>query len=236
VRFFPAGTAIIGVALLASSGFAGTVYSNDFESASTADFSGGSINTSPSGQHFLGEFGQSSATTLTLTGLAPHSTVTLGFTLDVVGSMDGVGPFIAGGGNGDFFTVDYSGNSSGNVFDHAFANYAGGNTQDYPAALSAATSGSAGTDTLGYTGFPDSGNGVQDSIYNFILSPIADSAGTISFTFTSLSNEALSNEFYGIDNVVVSTDASATPEPSTIFLGASGLCLLIARKLRAQRG
>jgi len=235
VRFFPAGTAIIGVALLASSGFAGTVYSNDFESASTADFSGGSITTAPSGQHFLGEFTQGGDTTLTLTGLAPHSTVTLAFTLDVVGSMDGVGPSIAGGGSGDFFTVDYAGNSSGNVFDYAFANYAGGNTQDYPVALSAPTTGNNGIDTLGYSGFPDSGNGVQDSIYNILLAPIADSAGTISFTFTSLSNEGLDNEFYGIDNVVVSTDASATPEPSTIFLGVSGLLLLAGRKLRARR-
>ncbi len=235
MRFFPAGTAIIGVVLLASSGFAGTVYSNDFESASTAGFSGGSITTAPNGQNFLGEFGQGSGTTLTLTGLAPHTTISLDVLL-YVGSMDGVGPNIAGGGSGDFFTVDYAGNSSGNVFDHAFANYAGGgNTQDYPAAGSAPGTGATALDSLGYSGFPDSGNGIQDSTYTVDLDGIADSAGTVSFTFTSLSNEGLDNEFYGIDNVVVSTDASATPEPSTIFLGASGLLLLAGRKLRAQR-
>ena len=223
---------LIGVAtvmaLLSGSASAATVYSNDFEGGSTADFSAGTIQLVPNAStHILGEFSQGSSTTLTLTGLAPHSNVTLDFTLDVVGSMDGDGQ---NGGGPDNFVITAP---SGIIFNQNFANFAGGNTQNYPTEPSAPTTGAAGVDTLGYSGFPDSGNGVQDSIYNFSL-PFADTSSTLTITFAGDTSEPTSNEFYGIDNVSVGTDASASvPEPASLALlcaGIAGLGFVRRRK------
>jgi hypothetical protein len=220
--------AATAAALLSGSAIAGTVYSNDFEGGSTADFSAGTIELVPNGStHILGEFSQGASTTLTLTGLAPHSNVTLNFTLDVVGSMDGDGE---NGGGPDNFVIT---STPGTIFNQNFANYAGGNTQNYPTEPSAPTTGAAGTDTLGYSGFPDSGNGIQDSIYNFSLS-FADTSSTLAITFAGDTSEPASNEFYGIDNVVVATDASsAIPEPASLALlgaGIAGLGFVRRRK------
>jgi hypothetical protein len=217
------------VALLSGSASAGPVYSNDFEGGSTAGFSAGTIQLVPNGStHILGEFSQGASTTLTLTGLAAHTNVTLNFTLDVVGSMDGDGQ---NGGGPDNFVIG----APGVIFNQNFANYAGGNTQNYPTEPSAPTTGAAGTDTLGYSGFPDSGNGVQDSIYNFSLT-FASSSSTLAITFSGDTSEPSSNEFYGIDNVVVSTDATGVPEPASLALFSAGIAGLgIVRRRKQNR-
>jgi hypothetical protein len=214
------------LALAAGNASASTiVYTSDFQDSSTADFTGGALQTSPNNTIFLAPGAPGASTTLSLTGLAPHTDVTLSFTVDVVGSMDGGPNPLYGGGTGDYFDVTYSGDSSANIFHYAFANYGNGNTQDYPVLGSAPATGATTINGLDYSGFPDSGNGIQDSEYNITLAPITDSNGAISFTFTDNSNEGFGNEFYGIDNVVVSTnsDAVVTPEPGTIALLALGL-------------
>jgi hypothetical protein len=216
------------VALLSGSASAVTVYSNNFEGGSTAGFSAGTIQLVPnSSTSILGAFSQGASTTLTLTGLAAHSNVTLNFTLDVVGSMDGDGE---NGGGPDNFVVTAT---PGTIFNQNFANFAGGNTQNYPTEPSAATTGAAGVNTLGYSGFPDSGNGVQDSIYSVSLS-FADTSSSLSITFAGDTSEPTSNEFYGLDNVVVTTDASAgIPEPASLALlwaGIAGLGFVRRRK------
>jgi hypothetical protein len=198
---------------------AGPVYNNNFEGGSTAGFSNGTIELVPNGStHILGEFAQGASTTLTLSGLAPHSSATLSFTLDVVGSMDGDGQ---NGGGPDNFIIT---TGDDQIFNYNFANYAGGNTQNYPTEPSAPTTGAAGINTLGYSGFPNSGNNVQDSIYTFVL-PFASSTSTLSITFDGATSEPTNNEFYGIDNVVVSTNAApvGTPEPMSLALLGSGL-------------
>ena len=122
------------VALISNVALAGVVFTSSFQSESTGasdpNFSGGEIVTSPNGTNFLADLGPGGSTTLTLTGLAPHTEVTLDFTLDAVGSLDG-GPLPSnGGGPGDYFDVGYSSvSSSGNVFNYTFANFGCGETQ-----------------------------------------------------------------------------------------------------------
>jgi hypothetical protein len=200
------------------------VYSSDFSSGSTADFSGGSLTTSPSGVQFLEFGGAGGYSTLTLTGLQPHTMVSLSFSLYAVGSMDG-NVNVIGGGAGDYFTVTSGGNT---VFNEAFANYGNGELQSYPVAGSQPGTGAATLNALGYSGFPQGSAGIQDAEYTITNQIVLSTASTISFTFIDNSNEGMGNEFYGIDNVTVSTDAitTAVPEPSTwamMLLGFAGL-------------
>jgi hypothetical protein len=208
---------------------AATLYSNDFSSGLDGVTAQDSmITTSPSGEKFLELTDYGSSATLDLnTSSYIGQPLTLAFTIDVVGSMDGDAQ--NGGGSGDAFTVT-SGPSS--LFNYTFANYGGGNTQSYPVAGSAPASGASGTNTLGYSGFPDSGNGIQDSIYNITLA-LTPTASTTDLTFTSLANEGPGNEFYGVDNLSVTGEAgpvSAAPEPSTwvlLFAGIGGIGLVL---------
>ena len=244
-RILAATTGFVGAALLGTSAMASVVYNNDFSSNSTG-FTGGTIVAAPSGQKFLSFGGAGGSANLLVTGLAAHTNVTLSFSLYVIGSMDGaVNPTtgIPGGGNGDYFIVTYAGSSGGTAFNQAFANYGGGETQTYPVAGSAPGTGAATVNALGYTGFPSTSPGgvnIQDAEYNFTLAPITDSFGAFSFGFTDNSNEGVGNEFYGIDNVVVSINdvptPGAVPEPAswaTMLLGFAGIGTALRRRSTA---
>ncbi len=210
---------------------AGTLYSNDFSSGlKGVAVNDSTITTSPSGESFLELTNYGSSATIDLnTSSYIGQPLTLGFTIDVVGSMDGDAQ--NGGGSGDAFRVT---SDASTLFNYTFANYGGGNTQSYPIAGSAPATGASGTDTLGYSGFPDSGNGIQDSIYNITLG-VTPTASTTDLTFTSFANEGPGNEFYGLDNLSVTGQAnsiSAAPEPSTwllMFVGIGGIGLMLRR-------
>lgn len=235
------GTAVVALLFVASlPAQADVVYSNNF-STNQDGFVGGSIETSPSGESLLAHF-QQSTTTLTITGLQANSNVSLSFTLDVIGSMDGNAGI--GGGPGDFFNISLNGSQ---VFNYNFANYGpgGGNSQSYPTNPSPILTDNNGTNTLGYSGFPDGGNGVQDSIYNFngtdnpLVTGTADATGTLVLVFSDLSNETYDNEHYGIDNVVVDgtfASVSTTPLPAALPMLASGLGVLGLLSRRKRKG
>ncbi len=211
----------------AGSAQAAQIFTNDFstDAHGFTTGSGVSIATAPSGQKFLELANYQSATTLTLdTSAYVGGSLSLAFSLYVVGSMDGTGPIVQGGGAGDYFTVT---SGAATLFNQAFANYDGGNLQTYPTPGSPPAAGAASTNTLGYTGFPDSGNHIQDSIYNFSLTFTPTGAST-TVTFTSLANEGPGNEFYGIDTVVANATPAATsnvPEPASwaLMLGGFGI-------------
>jgi hypothetical protein len=215
---------------------AAQVYSNDFSSNQNG-FVGGSIETSPSGEMYLANF-QQSTTTLTISGLAPNSSISVGFTLDVINSLDGGlnPPF--GGGTGDYFKVSING---ANVFSNTFSNFGNGETQTYPVVGSAPGTGAAGTNTLGTV--PCCGGQLYgDTIYDLSLNGSADGSGVATIVFNDDSNEAYSNEHYGIDNVVVDgtlASVTSTPLPAALPLVASGLGALGAfgwhRKRKARR-
>ncbi len=208
-------------------------YSNDFEARSTAGFSRGTILTAPSGERFLGGFGPNNSTTLTLSGLGTHTGVTLSFSLYAIGSLDGGPPgALLAGGSGDYFKVTYIGTApETSAYNEAFANFGNGNTQTYPAINSSPATGAARVNALKYSTFPNSGNNVQDAEYALSLT-IPDTSPTLALRFYDASNEGASNEFYGIDNVVVSLNgvpasidpgALPIPEPSSVALLALGL-------------
>ena len=191
----------------------GIVYSNNFSSNSDG-FSGGTILTSPSGENFLGPFTMGGSTTLTITNLAPHTTVDLSFTLDVIGTLDGDGQ--ANNYVPDPFVITLNGTT---IFNYTFANYPGANTQSYPVPGSVPQTGAATVGTLGYSEFPADISYAQDTTYNFTLSNLSDSSSTITLVFTGNSNEVIGNEFYGIDNVLVSTNTIPVITSETLSNG-----------------
>lgn len=230
MRKFTISLGVVGI--LAMSGHmapAGTVYSNDFSSNSNG-FTTGNIVTSPSNTaKFLGSFAQGGipSTTLNLSSLQPFTTGTLSFDIDVILSMDGDGQL---GFGRDAFIVSGTGLTT---FDHDFANYPG-NSQDYPVINSLPGTGSDPTltNTFGYEF--DNNPTINDTVYHITL-PFTASGTSLSFTFAANTSEDVSNEFYGIDNVVVTTDAvPPVPEPASMtLLGAS---LLAFGAMRRRRG
>ncbi len=199
-----------------------TVYQNDFQGGSTAGFSSSSISATPgtvahAADKFLGEFNKDTVT-LSLSGLASHTTATVDFDLYMIRSMDGDGQFGAGA---DPWSLAVSGGST--LLNTNFANYPG-NTQMFQsqanpnAGSQAPQTGSTQQNSLGYlfNGTP------MDAVYHFSYT-FNTAASSLGLVFTGNPNEDISNESWGLDNVVVKTNANptATPEPGSIALAAT---------------
>jgi hypothetical protein len=221
-----------------------TLYSNNFEGGSTADFSGAggytpTIVTAPNAStSFLGNLSTGQTTAVLTLDTAGLSSVRLGYSLYSILSQDGDGP--AGGNspsNPDSFVVTSGGTT---LSDYSFANY-GGNTQSYggpgvPMGEYAPQTGAVAVDTLGYGVH----NGFDDATYAFSYT-FVPTGNTTQIAFTSNDNEGVGNEFYGIDNVSVTgvtSTISAAPEPSTWLLmiaGIAGIGLML-RQAKSKIG
>ncbi len=156
------------------------------------------------------------ASVLTLSNLAPHSQVTLSFSLAMWDSID-LG--------GDVFRVTADGNF---VINETFGNYYPDNGSVGPGTLlTPATNGAFNDPQLGYNeGFRDSGRAVTLSFEH--------SAADLVLAFVFPNSQGGSDESFGVDNVVVSTNATApVPLPATLPMMGLGLAGLLG--LRARR-
>ena len=217
------GILFCGACLLASFGTASAlpleVYTADFENGAPAEFSSGSTSSAQIGAEALnqglstyhGKFTLSGTSTLTLTGLPPHTELELEFDAYFFNSWDGnatsVGP--------DFFSL------AGDVtFSETFTNHRG-EGDSYPGVADVFLN-SAGT---ALSSFGDSGS----TMAFFRLGPTMTGSSFVvthtgsTFTVSFAGPTSQTDEQWGIDNVRVSIDG----EPATIpSLSSWGLLLL----------
>ena len=222
---------------LASPCHAAIIYSNDFET-NTVGFSAGTQNTffnGVSNSQFLGKFSGTnpSSTNLSLSGLQAGNTYTLTFDLYAGVTLDGSNPSVGP----DVFTVT-AGTTT--LLDASFGNFPG--VASHRQTYSDATPLGDGGLFDGQTGIDALGGYRKSSIYRFdgigpnpIFTFVATgTTETISFVSNGLQHAG--DEFFAIDNVVV-TGSDVVPEPTTLaiwsMLGGIGL---VAGRRRRKRG
>lgn len=182
------------------------IYSNNFESqVEAALWDGANVASDATLGSYLGNYSVSGSTTLTLTGLSPHSQLALDFDLYLFNTWDGEDTQYGK----DYFSL--TGDVEGSW---TFTNHQ--------------------EEGQSYDGSPDevygaSGSG-QTQVYRDLGLTGADFGFTVShfddvFTITFGGPTTQSDEWWGIDNVVVSiNDGTApVPEPMTLALFGAGL-------------
>lgn len=198
---------------------AGAFYCEDFEGSVGGEWSSQTTRVTPVGaRRFLGEFGNDSVD-LRLTGLPPHVGATLTFDLFILRSWDGNdtnwGPDIwdlrvAGGptlAHTTFSLLDVGTNH----FPQAYPD-------DHPLGNHPPRTGSAETNTLGYTfDFSDAGNRPADSVYRLSYS-FAHSSENLMLTFSASNLQVLTDESWGLDNVVLNLGAPPCLAPPSGLL------------------
>lgn len=193
------------------------------------------VDTAPSGAQFLGlndgtnntdpsNRGLSNNTvTLSLSGLATHSTATLNFSLYVINSMDGSEPF----GVSELTAGALLAATCSNVF---------GVHQCSVTTPTAVTLSPDAVSTLGFSPL-NTGVTAPDSIYNFSLTfAHSDSSLTAAFIYSGL--QGLADESWGLDNISVEingTPPTGAPEPGSLALLGCGLAGLWIARRRARR-
>jgi hypothetical protein len=203
--------------------FAQIIYSNGFEGSVGSEWSSTTTSVTPIGaRRFLGQFGGSSSVSLSLSSLPAHSQLTLSFDLFIIRSWDG-----SSASHADTFDVTVQGVT--NLL-HTTFGYSSVMTQAFPSAFPGGAfpglTGASETNSLGYT-FNDAG----DSVYKLSFT-LNHSASSITVGFTSGLDQALFDESWGLDNVVL----AIVPEPSSFALCLlAGVSLLVgARSWRAR--
>ena len=204
------------------------LYTQDFEAAVAlpAGWAGAGTITTTGGLSAFG-FGAkhlfnggTTASTLTLSGLLAHSTLTVNFDLALWDSVDS---------GSDFMTIRADGidiiSASVNIGNYANTGPAG----DGPGTPITPNFVDSGNPNYGQnSGFRDSARRVSVTFNH--------TASSVVFSWAYPNSQTAPDESFGLDNITVSDANGATngnvPEPGTFVLGASGLAALLAYRNR----
>ncbi|MEE9296516.1 MAG: hypothetical protein V3W34_16350 [Phycisphaerae bacterium] len=228
-------TFLLAAVYTAGHASAGVLYQNDFEDAldPLLEWSSGPTDTTPgtpqhSSDRFLGRFAENDSTTLTLTDLPVHDTITILLDLYVIQTWDGnnnPGP--------DIWDITVDGST--NLEHTTFTNYEEPENStfrqaypdSYPGGDHAARTGAAENNTLGY----DSNTETQfkDAVYRLSYT-FAHSSPTLELTCSGSGLQTVNDESWGLDNLTVFT-GEAIPTVSEWGLVAMTLFLLTAATL-----
>lgn len=147
------------------------------------------------------------AITLTVSGLPPHTSLSVDFLFAAIDSLDGTGTFPAG----DFFRVDLDGAT---IFRESFANAVASQIQSYVEPVPEVVL--ARRVDLGFGG---PGGYFTDSAYDLSLDPQFDdwphsaSTATVTFMLEGMGVQSLSDESWAIDNLRITVGNSPRPRP-----------------------
>lgn len=255
--------ALIGlIGSLPLSANAATVYFNDFQGVLGTDWGSEWSTTAASGidtasapnpdyadtRLFLGEYGNDTLT-LSLGGLAPHTTATVSFSLYLIRSWDGKATTVVNGDplGPDIWSLGVMGGptllsasfSNGNPAGQSYSPSPGalscnsGYNASYPAGTYNPMTGAAECYSLGYK-FTDASvtNENMDSVYNFSFL-FAHNSSDLVLNFSASGLQGLADESWGLDNVQV--QISAVPVPAAAWLFGSGLLGLFQFSRRTGR-
>ncbi|MCZ2342286.1 MAG: hypothetical protein LC104_10890 [Bacteroidales bacterium] len=205
---------------------ASVIYDRDFNPSTSATLAPGVTASwsytnkvqSPSGEWFLGKLGNQTAT-LTLHNLPAHDSLNVEFDLYLIDTWDGNDPNWSGP-NGDRWKFAIDGATQ---VDSTFRNVRplgpndvnAGQSQDYGGSSATGTgpyasgTGAVAINTLGYTWTNENGTQDLDSIYHFSV-PIEHNATSVTITFTGSGLQGIGDESWGLDNVQVTAEQSAS--------------------------
>ena len=195
------------------------IYFNDFETAAGSEWSNTSTDTTPIGaRNFLGQFGNQ---IVSLSGSVPAGNVTVSFDLFLIQSWDGNGDHCCGP---DVFDVSVVGGPT--LLHTTFANVPASDTDQaypdaYPGGGNTARSDAAENNTLGYSFH-------GDSVYNLSFT-FPHTGGYIELNFSASGLQGISDESWGLDNVLVELEIEVEIDikpgsfPSSINLKKKGV-------------
>jgi len=209
-----AGSALVfSVSLAGAQAPPGPVlYENDFEGSVGSEWSLGRTDTSPLlGRRFLGQF-QTEPLSLTLHDLPVHAEITVDFDLYAIGAWDGNQP----GPGPSLWEISVDGGPTllrttfSNIDGHAGLHFNQSYPMPYPQGDNAPYTGAAERNTMGFTYAGDR----MDAVYKMSFA-FPHAASSLRLNFWS------SLEYYGIDNIVI----SSTPTFSAEIVPASPHCV-----------
>jgi hypothetical protein len=187
------------------------VYSNNFETTVGSEWSVTRAEVTPNGnRRFLGQFGNDTVS-LSLANLPQHSQVRVAFDVYVIRTWDGNGPAAEYGPDIFEARVDNGPTLTRTTFTvHSYLRQA--YPSEYPTGDNPPRSGTIENNSLGY-----SFNGTPLSSVYRIEKTVAHTGGALKLNFSASGLEALDNESWGLDNVVVSVDCPPPPCEGQVY-------------------